>query len=732
MKRWILIVFATLLFLVAGVLIGGPYFAKYYIEKNGKELVGRKIAMHRLHFNALNGHVLITNFKLFEPDDSARFVEFDTLFMNLTLHKLFSGHLFSEALHIKGIRLNVWMEGDTFNFSDLIPEEDSTQTDTTEESFIKNYTFNDIQILGSQVHYEDRILPATHNLKDINIKLPGISFGNEQAKAGLEFALTDGGTFTTNLDYNQTTSDFVWQMQVDKLNLAPFIKYAQADLNISNLQGWFSGDVTIRGNANTPTTPIVSGSMNVNDFSLSDLQGKEVLAFSSVFIDAKELNLATGNYHFGKLQVNRPVINAVLTPKGDNLSALMKEAEAVADTLKKKEERLTEETPLTYLLDEFRLTEGVLTFEDRTLKSGVFNYKISSINFAADALTEGKPVTFLMDALLNGKGTFNAKIVTDPGNPGDGTFNVSLKNTPVADFSRYCEDATGFPLTAGRVSFQTENSIVNSYLKSHIVFNMYKTGLAKKRKDITPEMDVPLKLGVAVLQDNKGRILIDVPAEGNVDDPEFRYRKLIWKVVMNVLVKAATSPYNLLANAVGVDEEKLKFVRMELLQEELGPEQTTQLDMIAQILQDKPDLNIEAVLAVNTNVEAEEVRHYLAKRGYYLQQNYGSDVAQVALSEVEKLKIREVEEDQNFEAFLQSKLMDQTQQLTKDQLIDNYVSAAAIASEHERIIVARIAAMKAFIAANPVLAKRFLFSPQRVENPDNKRPRFNLTYNVAE
>ena len=91
MKRWILITLITLLVIVGGLLIGGPYYAKSYIEKNSKELVGRKIAMERLHFNALNGHVLITDFRLFEPDDSAHFVQFDTLYINLALYKLFRG-----------------------------------------------------------------------------------------------------------------------------------------------------------------------------------------------------------------------------------------------------------------------------------------------------------------------------------------------------------------------------------------------------------------------------------------------------------------------------------------------------------------------------------------------------------------------------------------------------------------------------------------------------------------
>jgi hypothetical protein len=733
MKRWLLIVLSVLVLLLSIVLVGGPYYAKHYIQENSKELVGRKIAMQRLHFNPLNGHVLVTDFRLYEPDDTAHFVQFDTLFIDFAFYKLFGGHLYSDALHLKGMEISMWMNGDLFNFSDLIPEEDSTATDTVEEeSFIKNFTFNDIQILHSSVFYEDKQLAVTHNMKDVNIKLPGISFGTEQAKAGLEFAFTDGGSFRTNLDYNQTTSDFVWEMAIDQLNLEPFTKYAQESLNIQKMTGWFSGDIIVRGNANTPETPTVSGSMNLNDFALTDVEGKEVVGFSSIFMDAKELNLATGNYHFGKLHINRPFINAVLTSDGDNLSALMKEAEAVADTLMHAEKELTEEVPLTYLLDEFRLNEGLLNVEDRALKSGVFKYSISQLNFAADNFTEGQMVTFDMNALLNGKGKLTGHVVTDPGNPGNGTFDFDIKNAPIADFTRYSEDATGFPITGGRLTFQTQNTVTNNHLNSHLILNIFKTGLGDKRKDIEADINVPLKLGLVVLQDTKGRINIDVPAEGDIDDPEFRYSKLVWKVVLNVLVKAATSPYNLLAKGLGVDEEQLKFVRMELLQEELGPEQTTQLDMLAQVLEEKPELGMTATLNVNQKTEAEAIRYYLAKRGMYLQQKYGSDSALVQLSAVDKIKIVEMEENEAFVRFLQNKTGAPSEVQKVDELIDLYVTPAAISREQNRLNQVRMAALKAYIAQNPTLAKGFKISDDISVEEDKKRPRFNLSYDVME
>jgi hypothetical protein len=736
MKRFLIIALAVLLGLVATALIGGPYFAKNYIEKNSVELVGRKIEMDRLHFNAFNGHVLITNFQLFEPDDATRFVQFDTLYINMALYKLLGGHVWSDALHLKGLDVSIWKRDSLFNFTDLMMRSDTLLSDSAsteqENSFIDQFTFNDIQILNSSIFFEDKILNTQHDMQEINVRLPGITIGDEQTTAGLEFSFANGGDFRINLEYDLVENGYVLDLEIDQLNLNPFTRYAQESLNIADLQGWFSSNLLILGDLDEPTTPLISGSMNLNDFSLTDLNRVEAVGLSSLFMDAKEINLVTGNYHFGKLSINQPFVSAVIAEEGDNIRGLLKEVEERADTIIEAERELIEENKLSYLLEEFRLNDGKIEIVDRTLQSREFDYRISQLNFAADSIAEGTMVTFDMDALMNGKGTLTGHVVTDPGDPGNGTFDFALKNTDITDFSAYSEDATGFPVTSGLMSFQTENKIVNNHLNSHIVINMFDTELGDKRKDIEPEINVPLKLGLVVLEDTKGRINIDVPAEGDIDDPEFRYSKLVWKVVLNVLVKAAASPYTLLAKGLGVDEDQLAFIRMEMLQEELGPEQTAQLDLLRKLLNDKPQLNIVATLNIHEDAEGDAIRDYIARKGFYLQQEYGNDKARVTISAVDKVKIMEIEEDKAFDAFLSSKVKVSTDSLSRQELIASYASEQAVKAEQQRLNDARKAAINAYLLAHPEVASRITVAEEISAESNKKRPRFLLTYQLAE
>jgi hypothetical protein len=732
-KKILFFLLALVVISCAAVLLFGPGYAKTYVEEHSVELVGRQIHIGDLRFNAFNGHFLLTDFRLMEKEDSAAFVKFDTLYSDLVLYKLFGGEFLTEALHIRGLKVEISIKDTTFNFEDLIPESDDTATDTiveSEESFISKYTINDIQITNSELDYIDFDIQAFHELKEINIKVPGITFGDKQTSAGVEFGLAQGGTFRVDVDYDLEQGTYDCKMAVEQLDLNSFLVYAQPSLHISDMRGWFSGDLELQGNMESPSTPIIKGSMNINDFALVDTSGIEAVKVSSIFLNATDINLATNNYHFSTFQINRPVINAVQYANHDNLSSLMVESPENTDT--REEETNESSEPVTYLLEEFRLQEGEINYIDKAIANGPFTYQMSDIFFQADSLTEGRNVEFNLGALMNQKGSLQGYVKMDPGNPEKGgVFDLFLKEIPIKDFSVFSLNSTAFPINDGRLSFQTKNVVKNRHLNSHIVLKLFKTQLGDKQKDIKPEYNVPMKLGIMVLEDPKGLIHIDVPAEGDLEDPEFRYSKLIWKVVMNVLIKAATSPYNLLADAVGASEEDIKFIRFELLQWELGPEQTAQIDLISDILTQKPGIHVRASQVLNIPKEEKLVRNFLAKKGYYLHKTYGSDSAQVEIDPVDRAKILDIDESADLIAFLQQKTNSDSGIVSFVELADKYVSDEAARTTHEKILNQRIENIRKYIATKE-LSERFKVTENWTDDANRNKVRFEMMYEVKE
>lgn len=114
---------------------------------------------------------------------------------------------------------------------------------------------------------------------------------------------------------------------------------------------------------------------------------------------------------------------------------------------------------------------------------------------------------------------------------------------------------------------------------------------------------LPVKLAVALLADRNGVIDIDLPISGSLNDPQFSLGPIIVKVILNVIVKAITSPFSLLANALGGGGEELSTVGFAAGSAELGPEAKAGLDKVAKALADRPSLRLTVVGTSSVDAE---------------------------------------------------------------------------------------------------------------------------------
>lgn len=74
------------------------------------------------------------------------------------------------------------------------------------------------------------------------------------------------------------------------------------------------------------------------------------------------------------------------------------------------------------------------------------------------------------------------------------------------------------------------------------------------KTDSPDAVKLPVLLAVALLKDSRGNIDINLPISGSLDDPQFSVGGIIVRVLVNLVVKAVTSPFTLLASAFGGGE----------------------------------------------------------------------------------------------------------------------------------------------------------------------------------
>lgn len=117
---------------------------------------------------------------------------------------------------------------------------------------------------------------------------------------------------------------------------------------------------------------------------------------------------------------------------------------------------------------------------------------------------------------------------------------------------------------------------------------------------------LPVRLAVALLADSNGVIDLNLPISGSLNDPEFRLGPIIFKMIMNLIVKAITSPFALLASAFDSgDDGELGLVPFAPGSALLSTEAQANLDKVAKAMKERPALTMTVAGAASLEAERE-------------------------------------------------------------------------------------------------------------------------------
>lgn len=182
-----------------------------------------------------------------------------------------------------------------------------------------------------------------------------------------------------------------------------------------------------------------------------------------------------------------------------------------------------------------------------------------------------------------------------------------VRDLELPPLSPYAIKYAGYGINRGKLSVDV-NYVVQPdgqlTANNKVVLNQLSFG--DKAEGATASL--PVKLAVALLADRNGVIDIDLPISGSLNDPQFSLGPVIVKVILNVIVKAITAPFSLLAGAFGGGGEELASVGFAPGSARLAPEATAGLDKVARALTDRPALQLTVVGTASLDAEREGYR----------------------------------------------------------------------------------------------------------------------------
>jgi hypothetical protein len=186
---------------------------------------------------------------------------------------------------------------------------------------------------------------------------------------------------------------------------------------------------------------------------------------------------------------------------------------------------------------------------------------------------------------------------------------ITFENMDLTAGGPYSEKYVGYNLSKGKLSFNLKYKISQKQLEAEnsIVVDQLTFGEKTNSQDAT---SLPVLLVVALLQDRKGRIEIDLPIRGDLSDPDFKYGKVVVSTLLNLLTKVVASPFTLLGKLIpgGGGGEELQFIEFQPGSAAVASEETKKIEVLAKALEERPGLSLDITGTADAALDRDALR----------------------------------------------------------------------------------------------------------------------------
>ncbi|CAM3059113.1 DUF748 domain-containing protein [Rariglobus hedericola] len=471
----------------------------------------------------------------------------------------------------------------------------------------------EFSLTGLAIDIEDRttLTPAKNSIGRLDVSVKNISLAEPAVPVLLALSVATLPSGTINVEGSAVREPLAadLKIKVTSIPLAGGTPYIEPMLNVRIAGGAVSvdGQASLRG-----TVASFQGDVVVDKFATVDgAKAEDFVTFTQFAIRGIDAISDPLTARIGEISITDPSARVTVNAdKTTNLAAILRTETAPAAESEPVEVKLPPAAPAKGLassstlpapiwsLGKFTLTNGSVLLADNSIKPAVrmsldhFSGAITGLSSAdlqrADVNIRGK---------VNGSGevSFTGKLDAKAATLTPGALTeilVDVKGVDLSPISPYVGTYAGYELARSGLSVDVKARLSQRKLDTSnvITLKQFTFGPATNSPDATK---LPVRLGVALLKDTSGNIVIDVPVKGSLDDPSFKIGRVVLRVIVNLLVKAATSPFSLIGAAFGGGGDELAY-------QDFSPGATTPLEAeikkietLRKALKGRPALNLD-------------------------------------------------------------------------------------------------------------------------------------------
>ncbi|MEQ1681164.1 MAG: DUF748 domain-containing protein, partial [Nitrospira sp.] len=520
-------------------------------------------------------------------------------------------------VHSANARFEAWMDPDgAINYHTLftpVGGNEATPTPMTAkakpEKTPKPWTIavDEIALRNYRAAFEDRTLSRPGHVDvsamNLTVKDVQIPFKNP-LPVDLSLKLNETGTIGVQGKVTVEPLIVDAALKLEHIGIQPFQPYLDQFLNADVQDGAIDLKGALHFAKEHPNEPLLrfQGDLAVNRLAVVDRKEFDnVVTWKGLAVNRVALDVEPTAVKIAEVVWQEPSMQMVVEADGQlNVSQLAAspplgdQAAAKEPEGEKSPAKAAEPVPVT--IDQVKLVKLAARFEDRSIEP---NVKVSLTEFGGTIKGLSSKQLKKADVNLTGRigRAARLKIVGKINPLSEDAFTdlvITLGGMDLTPVGSYSGKYAGYGLSKGKLSLDLKYKVSQKVLEAENLVHVDQLTFGDKTN--SPDAtSLPVPLIVGLLKDRKGLIEVDMPIRGNLNDPDFKYGKVVISTLLNLLTKVVASPFSLMGKLIpgGGNEEELQFIEFEPGSAALPESEVHKLEALEKALDERAGLRLD-------------------------------------------------------------------------------------------------------------------------------------------
>ncbi len=448
--------------------------------------------------------------------------------------------------------------------------------------------------------------PATMTADKISLTLSDLAAISQKAKLLVSMRLNKSGRLRASGSVALKPLALSLNLTLSKLSLTPLQPYVNRRLNLIVT----NGELNIKGHLSVKRKggkmpAAFTGAWNIANFATIDTaHGNDLIKWSALDLAGFKYRSEPPALNINTITIKNLFSRIEREPNGRlNFSSLLVKSRGKPA----KPGGPPAELP-ALKIGRIILNKAALEFFDFDIKPS-YNAVIDDISGTVNGLSSdpGSTAALKISGKINQHSPIDISGRINPfKKPLYASLNLNFHDIDLSPASPYTGKSIGYTTKKGKLTLNLHYLIDNRKIKADnkIFLDQFTLG---RKVDSPDAVNLPIHLALTLLRNRQGEINLNIPVEGNLNDPEFSVSGVVMKVIFNIITKAVTSPFALLG-ALIPNGEDLKYISFRPGRAELSAAANKKLAAIARVLYERPGLQMDVVGMAAEVQDSKELR----------------------------------------------------------------------------------------------------------------------------